>query len=133
MRDPHHVHFTEPTIDSIADRYLAASEREQKESESFGQCYTVSKVLATAYFRDLAKEVGRRSDGGKVYGNSMQPGVVQTDMNSTAYGPASRVEAGADTAVWLVLLPKGGPSGKFFYVDRSTASMAYRRNCDRLA
>ena len=44
--------------------------------------------------------------------NAMSPGLVATDMG----GPNGRpVEAGADTAVWLALLPDDGPSGGFFY------------------
>ncbi len=44
--------------------------------------------------------------------NSMCPGWVRTDMG----GPTAErsIEKGAETAVWLAMLPHDGPTGGFF-------------------
>jgi hypothetical protein len=42
----------------------------------------------------------------------MSPGWVRTDMGGEE-APRS-AEEGADTAVWLCLLPSSGPTGQFF-------------------
>lgn len=44
--------------------------------------------------------------------NSVCPGWVKTDMGGSM-APRS-VSQGAETILWAALLPKGGPSGKFF-------------------
>ena len=70
--------------------------------------YRVSKTALNALTRMVAKAV----EGDNILVNSMCPGWVRTDMG----GPrASRsVEQGAETAVWLAMLPHGGPTGGFF-------------------
>lgn len=44
--------------------------------------------------------------------NTMSPGWVRTRMGGE--GAPRTVEQGADTAVWLALLPDDGPTGGFF-------------------
>lgn len=70
--------------------------------------YRVSKAALNAFTATLAAEM----KGSGILVNSMSPGWVRTDMG----GPdAPRgVEEGAETAVWLALLPSTGPTGKFF-------------------
>lgn len=70
--------------------------------------YRVSKTALNALTRMVAKAV----EGDNILVNSMCPGWVRTDMG----GPqASRsVEQGAETAVWLAMLPHDGPTGGFF-------------------
>ena len=70
--------------------------------------YRVSKAAVNALTATLSAEV----KGQGILVNSMSPGWVRTDMG----GPdAPRgVEEGAETAVWLALLPSTGPTGKFF-------------------
>jgi NAD(P)-dependent dehydrogenase (short-subunit alcohol dehydrogenase family) len=70
--------------------------------------YRVSKAALNALTATLAAEV----KGQGILVNSMSPGWVRTDMG----GPdAPRgVEEGAETAVWLALLPSNGPTGQFF-------------------
>jgi NAD(P)-dependent dehydrogenase (short-subunit alcohol dehydrogenase family) len=70
--------------------------------------YRVSKAALNALTCTLAAEVA----GSGILVNSMSPGWVQTDMGGKE-APRS-VEEGADTAVWLSLLPSSGPSGQFF-------------------
>jgi NAD(P)-dependent dehydrogenase (short-subunit alcohol dehydrogenase family) len=70
--------------------------------------YRISKAALNALTRTLAAEL--KPDG--ILVNSVSPGWVKTEMG----GPnADRsVEEGADTAVWLCLLPSTGPTGGFF-------------------
>ena len=70
--------------------------------------YRVSKTSLNALTRTLAAEVA----GSGILVNSMSPGWVKTDMGGDD-APRS-VEEGADTAVWLCLLPSNGPTGQFF-------------------
>ena len=69
--------------------------------------YGVSKTSLNALTRLSADALGK--DG--VLVNALCPGLVATDMG----GPKGRpVEEGADTAVWLAMLPDDGPTGGFF-------------------
>jgi NAD(P)-dependent dehydrogenase (short-subunit alcohol dehydrogenase family) len=70
--------------------------------------YRVSKAALNALTITLAAEV----KGTGILVNSMSPGWVRTDMGGDE-APRS-VEEGADTAVWLSLLPSSGPTGQFF-------------------
>ena len=75
--------------------------------------YRVSKAALNALTITLAAEV--KASG--ILVNSMSPGWVRTDMGGEE-APRS-VKDGADTAVWLCLLPSSGPTGQFFR-DRQT-------------
>ena len=70
--------------------------------------YRTSKTAINA----LTRMVASATADDNVLVNSMCPGWVRTDMG----GPtASRsVEKGAETAVWLAMLPDSGPTGGFF-------------------
>lgn len=70
--------------------------------------YRCSKVVMNAFTCMLADEM----KGSNILINSASPGWVRTDMG----GPNAPglVEEGADTIVWLALLPDNGPTGGFF-------------------
>ncbi|HET7728637.1 MAG TPA: SDR family oxidoreductase [Usitatibacter sp.] len=70
--------------------------------------YRVSKAALNALTKTLSVEAA----GSGILVNSMSPGWVKTDMGGEN-APRS-VEEGADTAVWLSLLPSNGPTGQFF-------------------
>ena len=70
--------------------------------------YRVSKAALNALTCTLAAEV----KGTGILVNSMSPGWVRTDMGGE--GAPRTVEEGAETAVWLCLLPSSGPTGQFF-------------------
>ena len=70
--------------------------------------YRASKTAVNALTALFAKELRDT----KIKVNSACPGWVATDMGSAA-APLT-VEQGADTPVWLALLPDDGPSGGFF-------------------
>ncbi len=70
--------------------------------------YRVSKAALNALTVTLAAEV----KGQGILVNSMSPGWVRTDMGGEE-APRG-VDEGADTAVWLALLPSSGPTGQFF-------------------
>lgn len=73
--------------------------------------YRISKTALNALTRTLAAEL--KADG--ILVNSVSPGWVKTEMGGN--NADRSVEEGAETAVWLCLLPSTGPTGGF-YRDR---------------
>jgi NAD(P)-dependent dehydrogenase (short-subunit alcohol dehydrogenase family) len=70
--------------------------------------YRMSKTALNALTRIAAAELA----GTNIKVNAACPGWVKTDMGGAE---ADRtVEHGAETPVWLALLPENGPSGGFF-------------------
>jgi NAD(P)-dependent dehydrogenase (short-subunit alcohol dehydrogenase family) len=80
--------------------------------------YCVSKIglnaLTELFGRDLS------SDWRGILCNAACPGWVRTGMGGSS-APRS-VEAGAETPLWLAMLPEGGPQGGFF---RDKASVGW--------
>jgi NAD(P)-dependent dehydrogenase (short-subunit alcohol dehydrogenase family) len=70
--------------------------------------YRVSKTALNALTGVLAAEL----QGTGILVNAACPGWVRTDMGGA--NADRSVEEGADTPVWLAMLPAGGPSGGFF-------------------
>jgi NAD(P)-dependent dehydrogenase (short-subunit alcohol dehydrogenase family) len=75
---------------------------------TYAPAYAMSKSALNAFTRQLAA----RTKGSGVLVNCVCPGWVRTDMGGR--GATLSVEEGADTIVWLAMLPRSGPSGKFF-------------------
>jgi NAD(P)-dependent dehydrogenase (short-subunit alcohol dehydrogenase family) len=76
--------------------------------------YSVSKIALNALVRVLARELA--GDPRRILVNAENPGWVKTRMGGSS-APRS-VKDGASTAVWLALLPEGGPTGGFFRDER---------------
>ncbi len=74
-----------------------------------GPCYRISKTALNALTVILADEV----KDSNILVNAMTTGWVRTRMGGLWKAPRSIAE-GADTAVWLAMLPDGGHCGKFF-------------------
>ncbi|CAK9152207.1 unnamed protein product [Ilex paraguariensis] len=74
--------------------------------------YSVSKLVVNAYTRFMAKTLSDCPEGQKIYINCYCPGWVKTAL--TGWSGHNLPEEGADTAVWLALLPDQFVSGKFF-------------------
>ena len=72
--------------------------------------YAVSKVALNALTRIVAREVAKDPRG--ILVNAACPGWVRTRMGGA--GAPRSPEEGASTAVWLALLPAGGPQGGSF-------------------
>ena len=70
--------------------------------------YRLSKAALNALTVILAKEL----EGSGILVNAVRPGWVRTHLGGI-HAPRS-VEEGADTAVWLAMLPDGGPHGMLF-------------------
>ena len=70
--------------------------------------YRISKTALNAMTRLMALENAEHN----ILVNTVSPGWVRTDMG----GPSAdrSPDEGADTAVWLALIPDDGPTGKFF-------------------
>lgn len=70
--------------------------------------YRMSKTALNALTRTLAAEL----NGSGILVNAVSPGWVKTDMGGS--NADRTVEEGAETAVWLALLPSSGSTGGFF-------------------
>ena len=70
--------------------------------------YGVSKAALNA----LTIKLGTELKGTGVLVNAVCPGWVRTDMGGA--GASRSPEKGAETIVWAAMLPKDGPTGKFF-------------------
>jgi NAD(P)-dependent dehydrogenase (short-subunit alcohol dehydrogenase family) len=70
--------------------------------------YRLSKILLNIQTRIIAMELR----GSNILINAMCPGWVRTDMGGP--GAPLSIEEGADTIVWLALLPVDGPQGGYF-------------------
>ena len=107
--------LTEELIDRTVSNFLQQVEDSTWTSGGWPQTFTdysVSKLAINAYTSLMAKVLSDRPDGHKIYINCYCPGWVKTAM--TGYAGNISVEEGADTGVWLALLPDQAVTGKFF-------------------
>ncbi|KAJ8752604.1 hypothetical protein K2173_005493 [Erythroxylum novogranatense] len=107
--------ISEEIIDKMVSTFLGQVEDGTWTSGGWPQTqtdYSISKLAVNAYTRVLAKVLSDRPEGQKIYVNCYCPGKVKTAM--TAWAGNISAEGGADTGVWLALLPDQAITGKFF-------------------
>ncbi|KAG8388169.1 hypothetical protein BUALT_Bualt02G0097900 [Buddleja alternifolia] len=107
--------LTEELIDQTMDKFLQEVKDGTWTEGGWPQAFTdysLSKLAVNAYTRLMASIFSERPEGQKIYINCYCPGWVKTAM--TGWAGHIEPEDGADTAVWLALLPDQSISGKFF-------------------
>ena len=105
-------------LSSLMRAFVEAVARGDHAAEGWpSSAYCVSKIGMNKLTELLGKELSADSRG--VLCNAACPGWVRTDMGGRS-APRS-VEKGAETPVWLALLPEGGPQGGFLR-DKAPAS-----------
>lgn len=107
--------LSEELIDSTVNKFLEQVKDGTWESGGWPHVFTdysLSKLAVNAYTRLTARILSDRPEGHKIYINCYCPGWVKTAM--TGWAGHISPEDGADTAVWLALLPELSVSGKFF-------------------
>ncbi|KHN31241.1 (+)-neomenthol dehydrogenase [Glycine soja] len=107
--------LTEELIDGMISNFLQQVEDGSWRSEGWPHSFTdysVSKLAVNAYTRFLARKFSERPEGEKIYINCYCPGWVKTAL--TGYSGSVTIEQGADTAVWIALVPDQAITGKFF-------------------
>lgn len=105
----------------IARRYgrivNVSSRAGQLSDMQFGfPAYRMSKAALNALTRIAAAEAEAKAPDSDIKCNSACPGWVRTDMGGA--GATRSVVEGAETPVWLAMLPSAGPNGGFFH-DKS--------------
>lgn len=114
--------LTEELIDNMLNTFLEQAKDGSWTEGGWPQTFTdysVSKLAINCYTRFLARELSDRPEGEKICVNCFCPGWVKTAM--TGWVGNISVEDGADTGVWLALLPGQPASGKFFAERRETS------------
>ncbi|KAK4395442.1 Carbonyl reductase [NADPH] 1 [Sesamum angolense] len=107
--------LSEELIDQIMDTFLEQVKDGSWTDGGWPQVFTdysLSKLAVNAYTRLMARIFSERPEGEKIYINCYCPGWVKTAM--TGWAGHVSPEDGADTAVWLALLPEQFITGKFF-------------------
>ncbi|TVU34623.1 hypothetical protein EJB05_16462, partial [Eragrostis curvula] len=108
--------LSEQLIDEMLVKFLEQVKQGTWSSNQWPQMYTdysVSKLAVNAYTRLMARRLSDPSEGEKIYINCFCPGWVKTEM--TGWEGNISAEEGADTGVWLALLPQEqATNGKFF-------------------
>lgn len=110
--------LTRDELSTLMQAFVAAVARGDHEAEGWpSSAYCVSKIGLNTLTEVMGKELS--ADGRGILCNAACPGWVRTAMGGRS-APRS-VEKGAETPVWLALLPEGGPQGGF-YRDKAPAS-----------
>ncbi|XP_062168507.1 uncharacterized protein LOC133874648 [Alnus glutinosa] len=107
--------LSEDLVDGTVSTFLQQVEGGTWTSTGWPQTFTdyaISKLAVNAYTRLMAKILSDRLEGHKIYINCYCPGWVKTAM--TGFAGNISAEEGADTGVWLALLPDQAVTGKFF-------------------
>ncbi|EXB79422.1 hypothetical protein L484_011615 [Morus notabilis] len=114
--------LSEELIDRTISNFLQQVEEGSWESGGWPQTFTdysISKLAVNAYTRLMARILSNRPEGQKIYINCYCPGWVKTAM--TGYAGNIPAEEGADTGVWLALLPDQAITGKLFAERREVS------------
>ncbi|KAL6009586.1 hypothetical protein ACLOJK_000014 [Asimina triloba] len=108
--------LSEELIDATVSKFLEQVKDGSWTSGGWPQMFTdysVSKLAVNAYSRLMAMRLLSCPDGNKIYINCYCPGWVKTAM--TGWEGNISADEGADTGVWLALLPcQPATTGKFF-------------------
>ncbi|GAA0145725.1 dehydrogenase [Lithospermum erythrorhizon] len=107
--------LSEELIDGTMNTFIKQVKDGTWESGGWPQVFTdysLSKLAVNAYTRLLTRFLLDRPDCEKICISCCCPGWVKTAM--TAWAGHTSPEDGADTAVWLALLPDLSVGGKFF-------------------
>lgn len=114
--------LSEELIDKTVTTFLDQVKDGSWTSGGWPQTYTdysMSKLAVNTYTRLMAKVLSERPEGQKIYINCYCPGWVKTAM--TGWSGHTSPEEGADTGVWLALLPDQVVTGKFFSERREVS------------
>ncbi|XP_058226523.1 uncharacterized protein LOC131335268 [Rhododendron vialii] len=114
--------LSEELIDGTLTTFLAQVKDGSWTSGGWPQTYTdysMSKLAVNAYTRLMAKMLSDQPEGRKICINCYCPGWVKTAM--TGWAGHTSPEEGADTGVWLALLPDLLVTGKFFAERREVS------------
>lgn len=107
--------LSEELIDQIVNQFLEQVKDGSWTEGGWPQVFTdysLSKLAVNTYTRLMGRILSERPEGQKIYINCYCPGWVKTAM--TGWSGHISPEDGADTAVWLALLPDQFITGKFF-------------------
>jgi carbonyl reductase 1 len=111
--------LSEHLIDEMLNKFLTEVNDGSWQTGGWPQMYTdysLSKLALNVYTRLTARQLVDRPDGHNVYINCFCPGWVKTEM--TNWEGNMSAEEGADTGVWLALLPVENISSGKFYAER---------------
>ncbi|XP_064960356.1 uncharacterized protein LOC135610145 [Musa acuminata AAA Group] len=98
--------LSEELIDDMVTNFLCQVKEGTWASNDWPQMYTdysVSKLAVNLFTRLMARRLADRPEGHKIYINCYCPGWVKTAM--TGWAGNTSAEEGADTGVWVALLP----------------------------
>lgn len=107
--------LSEELIDGMVVKFLEQVRQGNCALDEWPQMFTdysVSKLAVNAYTRLMSRVLSDRPEGRKIYMNCYCPGWVKTAM--TNWEGNMSAEEGADTGVWVVLMPQEPVTGIFF-------------------
>lgn len=108
------IDLTLERLEALGTKFVTDCKTGQNEKEGWPMtAYGVSKLLVNGITRVYAKEA--RTNGRGILVNCCCPGYVKTDMSSHSENATKVTTQGAETSVWLSLLPPGlsGPQGTY--------------------
>ncbi|NP_001136617.1 (+)-neomenthol dehydrogenase [Zea mays] len=115
--------LSEQLIDEMITKFLEQAKQGTWSLNEWPQMYTdysISKLAVNAYTRLMARRLSDRPEGQKIYINCFCPGWVKTAM--TGWEGNVSAEEGADTGIWLALLPQETDTNGKFFAERCEIS-----------